>query len=117
MKSKILAMSLAVVLAVTTVPLFARAPQADLGEAVRHELVMLPYFSVFDNLGYQVDGSTVILTGDVVRPVLKSDAENVVKRIPGVTNVVDNIRVLPLSPFDDQTRRAVYRSVFGFGSR
>jgi hyperosmotically inducible protein len=116
MKSKILTMSLALALAVTTVPLFARAPQTDLGEAVRHELVMLPYFSVFDDLGYQVDGSTVILTGDVVRPVLKSDAENVVKRIPGVTNVVDNIRVLPLSPFDDQTRRAVYRSVFGFGS-
>ncbi len=61
-----------------------------------------------------MDGSTVILTGDVTRPVLKSDAENVVKRIPGVTNVVNEIKVLPLSPFDNQTRRAVYRSVFGY---
>jgi hyperosmotically inducible protein len=58
----------------------------------------------------------VILTGDVVWPVLKSDAEHAVKRIPGVANVVNNIRVLPLSPFDNQTRVAVYRSVFGFAS-
>ena len=115
MKPKILSMALALALAVSTVPMFARAPQGDLGDQVRHELVMLPYYSVFDDLGYQVEGSTVILTGDVVRPVLKSDAENVVKRIPGVANVVNNIHVLPLSPFDNQTRRAVYRSVFSFG--
>jgi hyperosmotically inducible protein len=114
MKSKILSMALVLGLAASTAPLFARAPQGDLGDAVRHELVMLPYYNIFDDLGYQVDGSTVILTGDVTQPVLKSDAENVVKRIPGVTNVVNNIKVLPLSPFDNQTRRAVYRSVFGY---
>lgn len=114
MKPRILSMLLALALVVSTAPLFARAPQGDLGDAVRHELVTLPYYNVFDDLGYQVDGSTVILTGDVVRPVLKSDAENAVKRIPGVTNVVNNIRVLPLSPFDNQTRMAVYRSVFSF---
>jgi hyperosmotically inducible protein len=77
---------------------------------------MLPYFTIFDDLSYEVDGSTVILSGDVTRPVLKSDAENVVKRIPGVTNVVNDIKVLPLSPFDNQTRRAVYRSIFGYAS-
>lgn len=116
MKPKILSMALALALAVSSAPLFARAPQGDLGDQVRHELVMLPYYNVFDDLGYQVEGSTVILNGDVTQPVLKSDAENVVKRIPGVTNVVNNIRVLPLSPFDNQTRTAVYRSVFSFGS-
>ena len=116
MKTKLLNTFLALALAVSTAPLFARAPQGDLGDAVRHELVMLPYYSVFDDLGYQVDGSTVILTGDVVWPVLKSDAEHAVKRIPGVANVVNNIRVLPLSPFDNQTRIAVYRSIFGFSS-
>ena len=116
MKPKILSVALALALAVSSAPLFARAPQGDLGDAVRHELVMLPYYNVFDDLGYQVDGSTVILNGDVTQPVLKSDAENAVKRIPGVTNVVNNIRVLPLSPFDNQTRVAVYRSVFGFAS-
>jgi hyperosmotically inducible protein len=108
-------MLLALTLAVSTVPLFARALQGDLSDAVRHELVMLPYYSVFDDLGYQVDGSTVTLNGDVVWPVLKSDAENAVKRIPGVTNVVNNIRVLPLSPFDNQLRTRVYRSIFSFG--
>jgi hyperosmotically inducible periplasmic protein len=117
MKSKILSAAVAFGLALSTAPLFARAPQTgDLGDAVRHELVMLPYYSLFDDLGYQVDGSTVTLTGDVVRPVLKSDAENVVKRIPGVTNVVNDIKVLPLSPFDNRTRIAVYRSIFGYAS-
>jgi hyperosmotically inducible periplasmic protein len=117
MKSKILSAAVALGLALSTAPLFARAPQTgDLGDEVRHELVMLPYYSLFDDLGYQVDGSTVTLTGDVVRPVLKSDAENVVKRIPGVTNVVNDIKVLPLSPFDNRTRIAVYRSIFGYAS-
>jgi hyperosmotically inducible periplasmic protein len=117
MKSKILSAALALGMTVSTAPLFARAPQqGDLGDQVRHELVMLPYFTIFDDLSYQVDGSTVRLSGDVTRPVLKSDAENVVKRIPGVTNVVNDIKVLPLSPFDNQTRRAVYRAVFGYAS-
>jgi hyperosmotically inducible protein len=116
MKPKVLSLALALALAVSSAPLFARAPQGDLGDAVRHELVMLPYYNIFDDLGYQVDGSTVILTGDVTQPVLKSDAEHAVKHVPGVTNVVNNIRVLPLSPFDNQTRLAVYRSVFSFGS-
>ena len=117
MKSRILGAAVALGLAVSTAPLFARGPQTgDLGDAVRHELVMLPYFTIFDDLGYEVDGSTVRLSGDVTRPVLKSDAENVVKRIPGVTNVVNDIKVLPLSPFDNQTRMAVYRSIFGYAS-
>ena len=63
MKPKILSMALALALAASTAPLFARAPQGDLGDAVRHELVMLPYYNVFDDLGYQVEGSTVILRG------------------------------------------------------
>ncbi|MBS1856733.1 MAG: BON domain-containing protein [Acidobacteria bacterium] len=79
---------------------------------VRHELVMLPYYSVFDDLSFQVDGGTVTLLGQVTLPVLKSDAENVVKRIEGVDRVVNRIEVLPLSPMDDRIRRAVYRSVF-----
>ncbi len=79
---------------------------------VRHELVMLPYYSVFDDLAYQVNGSTVTLLGYVTRPVLKSDAERAVKSIEGVTNVVNSIEVLPLSPNDDQIRRAVYRAIY-----
>jgi hyperosmotically inducible protein len=80
---------------------------------VRHQLVLLPYYSVFDNLAFRVEGDTVILEGQVVRPTLKSDAENVVKKIEGVERVVNNIEVLPPSPMDDQIRRAVYRTIFG----
>jgi hyperosmotically inducible periplasmic protein len=79
---------------------------------VRHELVMLPYYSVFDDLSYKVDGGTVTLFGAVSRPTLKSDAENVVKKIEGVERVVNNIEVLPNSPNDDSIRRAVYRAIY-----
>jgi hyperosmotically inducible protein len=75
---------------------------------VRHELVMLPYLGVFDNLEYKVDGSTVTLVGQVTRPTLKSDAESAVKNIEGVEKVDNQIEVLPLSPNDDRIRRAVY---------
>lgn len=81
---------------------------------VRHELVTLPFYGVFDNLSYKVDpDGTVTLYGQVTRPTLKSDSENVVKRIEGVTRVVNNIEVLPTSINDDQIRRAVYRAIFG----
>jgi hyperosmotically inducible periplasmic protein len=85
----------------------------SLSDQVRHELLMLPYLGVFDNLSFSIDGSTtVILTGQVVRPILKSDAEGVVRRIPGVSKVVNNIEVLPLSPSDDAIRLRTYRAIF-----
>src|SRR5882757_925479 len=80
---------------------------------VRHELVMLPYYGVFDNLVYKVDGATVTLMGQVTRPTLKSDAENVVKGIEGVEKVVNQIQVLPLSTMDDRIRIGEYRAIFG----
>ena len=81
---------------------------------VRHELLMLPYFGVFDNIAYKVDGDTVTLMGDVVRPTLKSDAENAVKHIEGVEKVNNQIEVLPTSPMDDQIRIALYRAIYGY---
>lgn len=89
------------------------ANESKLIQQVRHELLMLPYYSVFDDLGFRVNGSTVTLVGDVTRPTLKSDAENVVKRIEGVTQVVNQIKVLPLSNMDWQIRRAVARAIYG----
>jgi hyperosmotically inducible protein len=80
---------------------------------VRHELVMLPYYGVFDNLAFRLDGTTVTLLGQVTRPTLKSDAENVVKDVEGVEKVVNQIEVLPLSPMDDRIRLATYRAVYG----
>ena len=82
---------------------------------VRHELIMLPYYGVFDNLAFRIDGRTVILEGQVVLPVLKSDAGNSVKRIEGVEKVVNNIEVLPPSPMDDGIRKAVYQSIYSYG--
>jgi hyperosmotically inducible protein len=81
---------------------------------VRHELLMLPYFGVFDNIAYRVDGSTVTLLGQVVRPSLKSDAENAVKHIEGVEKVDNQIEVLPPSSMDDQLRIAVFRSIYQY---
>lgn len=81
---------------------------------VRHELVMLPYYGVFDNLAYKVDpDGTVTLIGQVAKPTLKSDAENSVKRIEGVEKVVNNLEVLPTSINDDRIRRAAYRRIYG----
>ena len=81
---------------------------------VRHELVMLPYYSVFDNLAYQVqpDG-TVVLMGQVVRPTLKQDAQARVRKIEGVERVENKIEVLPTSINDDRQRRALYRAIYG----
>jgi hyperosmotically inducible periplasmic protein len=81
---------------------------------VRHKLAMLPWYGVFDNLKYQVNGTEVVLTGQVVseHDRTKYDAENEVKRIPGVTKVVNDIQVLPPSTFDNQIRRAEFRAIF-----
>jgi hyperosmotically inducible protein len=85
----------------------------NLVREVRHQLLLLPYYSVFDNLAFKVDGDHVTLEGQVVRPTLKSDAENAVKSIEGVSGVTNNIEVLPTSPMDDQLRHALYRAIYG----
>src|SRR5678816_560316 len=84
---------------------------------VRHELVTLPYYGVFDWLEYEVQpNGTVVLRGQVVRPTTKSGAENRVKDVEGVTNVVNQIETLPLSPNDDRLRIALYRQIYGWNS-
>ena len=90
--------------------------QAALVQEVRHQLVMLPWYSLFDNLEYRVEGDKVLLVGQVVRPSLRSDAEAAVKRIEGVASVDNQIEVLPLSPNDDRIRRAEFRAIYGFSS-
>jgi hyperosmotically inducible protein len=88
--------------------------QERLARQVRHELVMLPFYGVFDNLAYSLQGvDTVTLSGQVTRPTLKSSAENVVKGIEGVGKVINNIEVLPNSPNDDRLRLATYRAIYG----
>lgn len=81
---------------------------------VRHELLMLPYFGVFDNITYKVEDGTVTLLGSVVRPTLKSDAETAVKHIEGVDKVVNQIEILPPSSMDDRIRIALFRAIYDF---
>jgi hyperosmotically inducible protein len=85
----------------------------NLVREVRHQLLLLPYYSVFDNLAFKVDGDHVTLEGQVSNPTLKHDAEGVVKSIEGVSGVTNNIEALPTSPMDDQLRRALYRAIYG----
>ena len=94
---------------------FVVGPEGEnrLAQRVRHELLMLPYYTIFDDLAFSVDGGIVTLLGSVTNPVLKSDAGNVVKRVEGVTQVINNIKVLPLSSMDWQIRRAEFRALYG----
>lgn len=89
---------------------------AKLAKQVRHQLLMLPYYGVFDNLAYSIDGSKVTLHGQVVRPSTRSDAEHAVAHIAGVTQVVNKIEVLPLSRFDDSIRVRTYRALARTGN-
>lgn len=86
--------------------------EAWLQQEVRHQLLLLPWYTVFDQLAYSVNGYNVTLTGAVVNPTLKSDAESAVKHIEGVEKVDNQIRVLPNSPMDNQIRRAEYRKIY-----
>ena len=98
-----------------TVTVQAQPPRARarLEREVRHELVMLPYYGVFDNLQFKVEGFKVTLSGEVTQPALKTDAGVVVKGIEGVTEVDNRLEVLPLSPSDDRIRLAAYRALYG----
>src|SRR6266850_2209063 len=121
LKKTVAAIGAALLIGIASVAVMADPPKvpatndAQLAKRVRHELLMLPYYGVFDNLAYNINGSTVTLYGQVVRPTTRSSAERVVKKLPGVARVVNNINVLPLSSFDDQIRAATYRSIVGTG--
>ena len=90
------------------------SPKAEqnIAKEVRHEILMLPYYGVFDSIGYSVNGYDVTLFGQVTRDTLKHDAEDSVKHIEGVEHVNNQIEVLPVSPNDDRIRIAVYRAIY-----
>lgn len=91
----------------------SKAPESRIQREVRHELVTLSRYGVFDSIAYRVDGTRVTLMGQVVLPVLKDDAEKAVKGIEGVTAVNNQIEVLPVSPMDNGIRRAVFQAIYG----
>ena len=119
MKKQIRSLVLPVVLGLVALPAAVAAnhnAKADLSDAqrqIRHKLVMLPFLSVFDNLEYAVDGSTVVLTGQVYRPSLKGSAERVVARVEGVDTVENRIEILPTSFHDDRIRVRMVRAIYG----
>ncbi|HXC33060.1 MAG TPA: BON domain-containing protein [Verrucomicrobiae bacterium] len=99
-------------------PATATVPDtSSISPQVHHQLAMLPWYGVFDNLAYQVNGTEVTLIGQVIsqHAVTKDDAGKFVSSIPGVTKVINNIEILPPSQFDDQIRRAEYRTIFSKG--
>ena len=119
-KGKVLAIAAALLLtasAAVAAPASEQASgEAQLAKKVRKELVTLPWYGVFDNLAYEIDGSTVTLHGQVVQPSTRRDAERRVAKLKGVERVVNNIEVLPLSGFDDDIRARTYRALFGWNS-
>jgi hyperosmotically inducible protein len=96
-------------------PASARAEER-IKDEVRHQILMLPYYNVFDIITFKVEGYKVTLMGAVTRPTVKSSAENVVKRIEGVQNVENKIEVLPLSNMDNQLRLRLFRAIYGYGA-
>ena len=87
--------------------------ETKIAEQVRHQLLKLPYYGMFDDIEYTVQGRTVTLNGAVtsLHSQTRQDAQAAVKRIEGVDQVVNNIRVLPPNPFDDQARERVFRAL------
>jgi hyperosmotically inducible protein len=118
MRKHIKAFVFTAVLALVALPAAQATIQSEraltpLENDVRHELVMLPFLGVFDNISYRVEGSTVTLAGQVYRPSMKKSADRVVARIEGVETVVNNIEVLPTSPHDDRIRLLMLRAIYG----
>jgi hyperosmotically inducible protein len=89
--------------------------QAKIAKAINHNVIMLPYYGIFDSLSYQLQGRTVILSGEVTNPSLKPDAERAVKKVEGVDKVVNNIEILPPSPIDQQIRERVRKTIYSYG--
>lgn len=116
-RSKLMVL-LAVVVLVASAAVASAAPsgQNRTMDKVRKELVTLPYYGVFDNLEYKVEGNTVTLLGQVRNPSTRRDAERRVNRIEGVDHVINKIEVLPVSRFDDSIRARAYRAVFRSGT-
>ena len=113
---KTILMAMAATMILSVVPAIAQRVRTEvtnpqLAKKVRHELVTLPYYGVFDNLAYSISGDSVTLYGQVVRSTTRSDAVNRVRRLAGVSRVINNIELLPLSRFDNNLRLATYRAI------
>ena len=111
-RQTVLALAIGLAGFLTVAPAAMQTTDSSLERSVRHELVTLPFYSIFDNFAFTVDGSKVTLYGQVHRPSLKKSAERVVARLEGVTSVDNQIEILPTSFHDDRIRLAVARTLF-----
>src|SRR5205085_3096701 len=113
-----IAAALIMTVSAAAAPIIATQQDEDFAtkREIRKKLVTLPYYGIFDNLAYKLEGDTVILSGQTVRPSTRKDAERRVRKIEGIDRVVDNIEVLPLSRFDDRIRISAFRAIFRAGS-
>src|SRR5215467_9400151 len=106
------ALTLALGAAASAKPPADEHSQDRITREVRHELIMIPQLTIWDNLAYKVDGSTVTLLGQVRNAVIKDSAERSVKSIEGVDRVINNIEILPPSPMDDRLRLQLAHAIF-----
>ncbi|MEW6213077.1 MAG: BON domain-containing protein, partial [Acidobacteriota bacterium] len=115
-KSKLLALAVALTLTATAAAKSFSYQETGLTKEIRKELLTLPYYGVYDNLAFEIKGDTVILSGQVTRPSTRKDAERRVSKIEGVERVINNIKVLPVSSFDDSIRIRTLRAIARTGS-
>lgn len=87
-------------------------PGTNLAHEIHHQIQVLPFYSVFDHVAFKLEGAKVTLTGQVLRPTMREQAEAAIKSLEGVTVVVNQIELLPASPSDDELRRAIYRAIY-----
>jgi hyperosmotically inducible periplasmic protein len=85
---------------------------ADVVKNVRHEILMYPNYTLWDDVSFRVENGSVELLGAVNQPYKKSDLQKIIQHVPGVTAVTNQLKVLPLSSFDDRLRLQVARAIF-----
>jgi hyperosmotically inducible protein len=112
--SKVLATAILVTAGLAGAATRDQAPSTDaaLERQILHEIRMYPNYSIWDDISFRVRNGQVELFGAVNQPFKKSDVDRIVRSVPGVTSISDQLRVLPLSNFDDRLRIQVARAVY-----
>jgi len=111
MKKALLAAGLAAVLGL--LGFSQSSPSQKIEDQVVSTLLSLPLYGVFDNLAYELEGTNVVLSGQVLMPITKEEAGKRVARIQGIGKLTNSIEILPLSGIDDAIRLRAYRMLFG----
>jgi osmotically-inducible protein OsmY len=87
--------------------------EAKLAKAISYDRVGYGT-TPFNAISVQVQDGTATLAGDAYGPVDAASAVALAANTPGVKNVVNEVRVDPLSPMDDRSRMQLFRTIYGF---